>query len=233
MELKWNYDPSTRISKTVITDNLYYTTKDGGQTIHKYVNDQLVRTLHKYGPDNKFTETGHDGLHIDVPGLDDWIDEIKWIAETYPDIVGPLLRDWENGYLNKDGNIEDVGVHRGMGVLSAENPISINRIGQPASIQEMWDYDVIAYTEKDVAEDCRGMGTKWVKHKETGQIYRMGAGEPPFPCCAFPTVHGPWPVDENDITKHGGKFLSILAVLFTSKKLIAIGTGSVFILPFI
>jgi len=208
MELKWIYDPSTRISKTVITDSLYYTTDDGGQTIKKYMDGELVNTFHKYGPDHKFMTTAFEGgMHMHGH-MDEWIDEVEYIAQTYPDIVGPLIRDWEKGYKNKYGQIEDVGVHRGMGVLSADNPVSINRICQPASIQEMWDYEIIATSPNDIDEDCRGLGVRWVKHKETGQIYRMGGGNMvPYPCCAFPTIHGPWPVDESDITLHGGTFL--------------------------
>lgn len=204
MELKWVYDPNTRISKTQITPNLYYTTNDGGQTIKKYVDGQFVKDIHKYGPDKKFMETAMSGIHVENFNMDEWPDEVNWLAETYPEVVGELHREWDKGFLNRNGEIEDIGKVRGNGVLSAEKPISINRICQPASIQEMWDYDVVAFSDKDVAEDCRGMGTQWVKHKETGQIYRMGRGQVPYPCCAYPTVHGPWPVDESDIDLHNG-----------------------------
>lgn len=231
MELKWVYDPNTRISKTQITPELYYTTNDGGQTIKKYVNNELVNTFHKYGPDFKFTETAWSGTHIDNIGLDEWTDEVRWIAENYKDVVGEFLPYWDKGFLNKNGEIEDIGKTRGMGVLSADKPISINRICQPSSVQEMWDYEEIAYTDKDVAEDCRGTGTRWMRHKETGQVVRMAKGLVPFPCCAFPTVHGPWPVDESDIDTHGGKrILSLLMGLLFSKKLAgALATSSAFV----
>lgn len=204
MELKWVYDPNTKISKTQITPELYYTTNDGGQTIKKYVNNELVNTFHKYGPDFKSTDTALTGVHTTVQGLDEWIPEIHWIAENYKEIVGEFFPLWDKGFLNKNGEIEDVGVHRGMGILSVEQPISINRIGQPATIQEQWDYDVIATSTKNLDEDCRGSGLKWLRHKETGQIYRLGGSAPLYPCCAFPTIHGPWPVDESDIDLHGG-----------------------------
>lgn len=203
MELKWVYDPNTRISRTDVTNDLYYTTNDGGQTIKKFVNGEFVRDIHKYGPDKKFANAVLSGAH-DNTSVDEWTDEVVWLAETYSTIVGNLYRYWDKGFLNKHGEIEDIGKVRGQGVVSPEIPISINRICQPASVQEMWDYDVIAHSDNDVAEDCHGTGTKWVKHKKTGQIYRMGGGLVPFPCCAFPTVHGPWLVDESDIDLHGG-----------------------------
>lgn len=203
MELKWVYDPSTKISRVDITDSLYYTTNDGGQTIKKYVNGENIKDFHKYGPENKFTETAPNGQHMDTLGLDEWPKEVEWLSDNYSHIVGKLYRDWDKGFLNKHGVIEDIGVTRGQGVISPELPISINRICQPASVQEMWDYDVIAYSTIDIDEDCRGFGVKWVKHKETGQIFRMSA-HVPYPCCAFPSIHGPWPVDDSDIELHKG-----------------------------
>lgn len=204
MELKWVYDPATRISKTQITENLYYTTNDGGQTIKKYVNGLFNRDLHKYGPTFKSMEICNTGLHIDSPNLDEWADEVKWLAATYPNIVGELLPDWDQGFLNRNGELEDIGKLRGQGVVSKENPISVNRICQPASIQEMWDYDCIAYTDESPYEDCLGTGLKWMKHKETGTILRLGGKQVPFPCCVFPIVHGPYEVDESDIEAHNG-----------------------------
>ncbi len=207
MELKWVYDPNTRISKTEITSDLYYTTDDGGQTIKKYVNGELVKTMHKYGPDRKFDNVAPTGIHVDNIGQDEWPEEVIWLSETYPEKVGILYQYWQNGYKNKNGEIEDIGVERGMGILSEDNPISINRICQPASIQEWWDYDTIAQSPVDVDEDCGGTGVKWIRHKVTGQIYRVGGGHPLFPCCMFPKIHGPWPVDESDIELHKGKYL--------------------------
>lgn len=220
MQLNWVYDPNTRISRVDITDNLYYTTNDGGQTIKKYVNGMLEKELHKYGPDLKFTETSWTGSHIDNISMDEWTDEVVWLSDNYSHIVGKLYRHWDKGYLNQNGEIEDVGVHRGMGVISPELPIAVNRICQPASVQEMWDYEKIAEADTSPYEDCRGGGLKWMKHKITGQIYRMGNKLVPYPCCAFPSIHGPWPVDLDDITKHGGKFLSILVAYVGFKKVV-------------
>lgn len=204
MELKWIYDPNTRISKTQITGDLYYTTNDGGQTIEKYVNNQLVDTFHKYGPNIKFNTVNIDGKYSEFINEDFWPDEVIWLSETYPEIVGKLYIDWDKGFLNRYGEIEDIGKLRGMGVLSAEQPISINRICQPASIQELWDYDIIAYSDENIAEDCNGLGIQWIKHKVTGQIYRMGRGQVLYPCCVYPVIHGPWPVEESDIDLHNG-----------------------------
>lgn len=206
MKLDWVYDPNTRVSKVTINSELYYTTNDGGQTIHKYINNELVDTFHKYGPDYKFANVNFTGSHLKSDEyLDPWPEEVKWLTDTYPNIVGKWYRDWDKGYLNKKGELEGVGTIRGMGIVSPELPISVNRICQPASVQEMWDYEQIAFTEESPYEDCHGGGLKWMKHKVTGQIVRMGAMLVPYPCCAFPSVHGPWPVDESDIEKHNGK----------------------------
>lgn len=209
MKLNWTYDVEKRLATTTITPELYYTTPDGGQTINKYVNNELVQTFHKYGPEHKFTaitdETGHH-TQLSEDFVDEWPAEVKWLSDTYPEIVGKLYPDWDKGFLNSKGEIEDVGQLRGFGIVSPDEPISINRLCCPANEVEWWDWEVIASTDKDVAEDCMGRGTWWRRNKKTGEIVRTSMSTPPYPCCVHPVVHGPYKVDDSDIDLHGGIF---------------------------
>lgn len=204
MKLDWTYDPNTREAKTVITDTLYYTTNDGGQTINKFVNDKLAKTFHKYGKDDKFSNVAPTGIHIEVSThADKWPTEVEWLAETYPEIVGNLYIDWNNGFKNKDGRIEDVGRTRGFGITDTDELISINRLCAPANFTEWWDWEVIATSKKQIDEDCTD-GMIWRKNKNTGEIVRVSTNHPPMPCCVYPRIHGPWPVTIEDIAEHDG-----------------------------
>lgn len=204
MELRWKYDPVERLATAKITDNLYYTTPDGGQTINKFENGVLVDQFHKYGPENKFSEVG-PGMHMQVPiNVDFWTNELHYLAKTYPEIVGELHRDWTEGYRTIDGKLVDVGVSKGHGVNNPVDKIAVNRLCCPANETEWWDWDIIAWSPNDIGNDCHGRGVVWRKHKETGQLVRVSAGTPPYPCCVHPVVHGPFPVDESDIELHNG-----------------------------
>ena len=191
MKLNWTYDPITKIAKTVITDQLFYTTNDGGQTILKFVNDELVSTFHKYGPDLKFSEVSLTGKHTETTHNHEWDKEVSWLSKEYPEIVGEVLPEWDKGFLSKDGSIIDVGIRKGYGVVSPDNPISINRLCQPANEIEGWDYEQVAWSKTNVDDECPD-GVQWIRHKTTGQLYRMGVLQPMNPCCVFPKIHGPY-----------------------------------------
>jgi hypothetical protein len=206
MELTWNYDPNTRIAKCVVDESLHYETPDGGQTISKFYNNQSVGVLYKYGDEKlRFTTKAVTGIHLDNHDYQDqWCDEILFLCESYPDIVGLLNYPWHDGYKNKNGEIEAVGVQRGFGVNNPNDMLSINRLCIPSKITEWWDWDIIAYKEEWASEDSYDEGVLWRKNRITGQIVRVGSGQPPMPCCVFPLIHGPWPVDESDIETNGG-----------------------------
>lgn len=212
MKLNWKYDVENRTAKAVITDNLFYTCSDGGQTINKFVDGQQVKTFHKYGPDNKFCDISpQTGLHLtpaETGYQDDWPHELAWLSKSFPNVVGSYFNpEYTDGFINKFGDLEDLGTKRGMGVTDNIEKISINRMASPANEVEWWDWETIA-TGPDVAEDCMGRGTWWRKNKNTGEIVRTSGGTPPYPCCVHPVVHGPYVVDESDIDKHGGKRLN-------------------------
>jgi hypothetical protein len=207
MILDWKYNVETKIAAVDIVPGLRYETPDGGQTINKFVDGEIVETFHKFGPENKFTGFSRDSTHGMQLGeyFDEWPDEVSWLAAEYPEAVGPLISDWDLGFLEVDGEIRDVGKRRGMGVVSPDKPVSINRICQPAWVQEWWGWEQIARTDKCLDEACHGIGMRWMRNKETGEIVRVGNEQPQVPCCVFPTMHGPYKVDSSDIALHDGQ----------------------------
>jgi len=210
MKLTWKYDPNTKVAKCVINESLYYETPDGGQTINKYYNSQLVNVIHKYGDETlKFTTMAPAGNHLNLEEfIDGWVDEVIFLSETYPDIVGKLYLSWKNGFKNKDGNIEGVGELRGFGVNDLEDMLSINRLCIPSNITEWWDWDIIAFKDQRENETFYEKRLCWKKNRTTGEVVRVGDGQSPVPCCVFPLIHGPWPVEESDIEANGGTRIS-------------------------
>ena len=160
MILNWKYNVETKIAYVDVVPGLRYETPDGGQTINKLVDGEIVETFHKFGPENKFTGFSRDSTHGMDPTTyrDEWPTEAAWLAVEYPEVVGPLISDWDLGFLEVDGEIRDVGKRRGMGVVSPDNPVSVNRICLPASVQEWWGWERIASTTKNLDEACHGMG---------------------------------------------------------------------------
>lgn len=68
-------------------------------------------------------------------------------------------------------------------------------MGIPASVQERWDWDMIASSEEP--QENSMFGTVWLKHITTGEIIRAGASQC-VPCHVFPTIVKPTTIDEND-----------------------------------
>ena len=72
----------------------------------------------------------------------------------------------------------------------------MNRIGIPASVQERWDWTVIAKSN-DKTENAP-QGLSWSKHNDTGEIIRHGSSQN-CPCHVFPAIYVPVVVDEEDL----------------------------------
>ena len=206
MILNWTYNAETKIAAVDVVPGLRYETPDGGQTIDKFVDGELVDTFHNFGPEAKFTEFSNDSSHGMEAGTyrDEWPTEAAWLAVEYPEVVGPLITDWDLGFLDVNGNIRGVGEKWGMGVVSPDNPVSVNRICVPASVQEWWGWEQIAHSTKNIDETCHELGVRWMRNIESGKIVRVGHGQPQIPCCVFPTMHGPFEVDISDIALHDG-----------------------------
>ena len=108
MILDWKYNVETKIATVDVVPGLRYETPDGGQTINKFVDGELVDTFHKFGPDRKFKGFDLEGGAFGLPSSeinDEWPSEVAWLASAYPDAVGPLISDWDMGFLHKDGEI--------------------------------------------------------------------------------------------------------------------------------
>ena len=83
----------------------------------------------------------------------------------------------------------------GMGPNNREDRIMVNRMGIPASVQERWDWNIIASSEEP--QENSMFGTVWLKHITTGEIIRAGASQC-VPCHVFPTILKPVTINEDD-----------------------------------
>lgn len=210
MELKWNWDAKNKMASAYVDNTLHYKTPDGGQTIHKYVNNALVKTFHKYGSDKKFTDYSPSGLHTGDGSVDEWPAEVQWLADNYSNKLGEFNPKYDEGFRERDGSLVDAGKMRGFGVNNMSDKISVNRTLAAANITEWWDWDVVGVSPDDAAPECQGRGTIWRKNYKTGKIVRTSSGTPPFPCCCFPVIYGPWELEtdlQTDLDKYNGKLL--------------------------
>lgn len=205
MRLNWTYNPETRTATTVIDESLSYQTSDGGQSIKKFVDGELVKTFWKYGPKNVFMTKAENGWHIPDNRRDTWTGEIVWLSKRYTDIVGKVYDKWTEGIRNREGNLimvgEDCG---GYGVTDPEEKMSVCRLAAPADYSEWWDYDPIAYSKDYNEEDTYGEGVVWRQHHVTKEIVRVGTNQGPMPNCVYPMIHGPYVVNRADIVKKRG-----------------------------
>ena len=91
--------------------------------------------------------------------------------------------------MNRNGELEDIGVWRGTGVNNPEDKISTNRLGIPASIQEWWDYDLLGTSDKPSEDLCRKR-QKIYDTQRNKKVYCDWTTESPASCCDFPIIHG-------------------------------------------
>lgn len=205
MELKWSYDPVAKLATAYVNESIKYTTPDGGQTVYKYVDGTLVKTMHKYGADNKFMTSHREGKHIDNV-VDEWGSEVEYLIKNHSKELGEYVDGRLTGYRNKNGDLEAIGQHRGQGVNNAEDKIGVNRLFAAANVTEWWDWEVIAESKKLTEE---GLEIQWKKNTKTNEIVRVSAGTPPFPCCVYPQIHGPYSVVdlEKDLSEYDGFFV--------------------------
>ena len=204
MQLDWvpNYSENRL---TFEIDNLKYTTVDGGQNIDKYIDGEFDRRI------RQFSEKPEDWLQPHMsppmsPESDEWGPEIDWLIQTYPEQLGERCDSYE--YRERDGSITTETFIRGQGANNWEDLISVNRLGQPASVQERWDWNQIAVSSLVVENAPNGL--TWSKHIETGEIIRHGTSQN-CPCHVFPQIYVPVVISEEDlkedITSFGGEYL--------------------------
>jgi len=210
MQLDWVVDHSQN-KLTLTLGDFTYVTFDGGQNIDKYCKGEHVKLIKQY-PDKP--DWSH-GFEYNPPACeqDEWPEELEWIIARFPE-VGE--RHFVTTYREKDGNVVDAGQIRGNGVNNLTDLIAVNRLGQPASVQEKWDWEEIATTDSleqipDTVNDPNlhkaNAGISWYRHIETGVIERAGSSQN-CPCHVFPQIYPPVQINpqdlENDIANYGG-----------------------------
>lgn len=208
MQLDWVVDYSEN-RLTFEIDNLRYTTVDGGQNIYKYVDGELEKRI------RQFPERADDYLApmqsppVESPE-DEWPSELHWLVATYPEELGEDLHVSDiREFQMRDGSFDTFDFMPGMGPNNREDRIMVNRMGIPASVQERWDWEQIGMSDEDQSEDSM-FGTVWLRHKETGEIQRVGAGQC-VPCHVFPKVVPPVTIEledlKNDVQNFNGTLI--------------------------
>jgi hypothetical protein len=181
MKLDWKYHPGTQLAilELDVEPSLRYETPDGGQTINKFVNGELEETFHMFSSEHKFLDYNeHPDCGMEQTDFDPaWPDELAWLADTFPDLVG------------------------------ANSTNQYNRMGVDGAVQGWDDYDLFAESEESPDPLCYNKGLFWWKHKETGKIYRTGRGQPQIPDIMHPKIYGPFEVTLEDVAEHNGTVL--------------------------
>jgi len=194
MELNWvvNYDENRL---TFEIDNLRYTTVDGGQNIYKYVDGVETTRIRQFPnmPDDYVAPM--QSPPVEAPE-DEWSSEMNWLTDNYPEELGENLCTSEiRDFQQRDGSFLTLDFMPGMGPNNREDRIMVNRMGIPASVQERWDWNIIASSEEP--QENSMFGTVWLKHITTGEIIRAGASQC-VPCHVFPTILKPVTINEDD-----------------------------------
>lgn len=213
MQLDWVVDYSQN-KLTFEIDNLRYETVDGGQNIYKYQDGKLVQRLRQYPDHPEDYVQPYNPQPPEAP-LDEWLTELEYLIETYPQLGE---KHFVKTYRERDGSITTENFVRGMGVNNLDDLISVNRLGQPASIQEKWDWDELASVanvddiprnmfQEDENLQYAHVGIGWYRHKKTGIIERAGSSQN-CPCHVFPKIYPPTEIHPDDlyddIAKYGG-----------------------------
>ena len=194
MELNWvvNYEENRL---TFEIDNLRYTTVDGGQNIYKYVDGVETTRIRQFPnmPDDYVAPM--QSPPVEAPE-DEWSSEMNWLTDNYPEELGENLCTSEiRDFQQRDGSFLTLDFMPGMGPNNREDRIMVNRMGIPASVQERWDWNIIASSTEP--QENSMFGTVWLKHITTGEIIRAGANQC-VPCHVFPTILKPVTINEDD-----------------------------------
>jgi len=170
MELNWKYNPETNILKFDLTDSIYYETEWGswpinndrypGEVIHKYENGEKSFTFHR---DSAGTDP-QDRVESGDPVMDwHWNEEIRWMLQEHSDVVGEDLTEWDEGFMNEDGELEDVGQTRGKGINNLEEKLAVNRIGLSQKVAQQWGWTLVETFEEEGICFKQHESGEWVK----------------------------------------------------------------------
>jgi hypothetical protein len=198
-------------------ENLHYETFDGGQNIDKYVDGVFDKRIRQY-PD-KPDDWSHGYAPIPPAAeKDEWSSEVLWLIEQGHT---SQLYTQTTTYKEKDGSFTTESFIRGSGHNNLDDLQSVNRLGQPASVQERWDWDIIAECDSwtmglldfTVTDDpdikYAVAGIVWLRHKETNEITRAGSSQH-CPCHVFPQIYRPVVIAEEDLASDLAKYNATL-----------------------
>ena len=178
MELRWAHNQEENLLKCIIFDDvdlnqiLYYTTVDGGSTIKKYFNDNLVSTISKTEHNDPWEQekeflnnhySEHVGVYKPMWHLLDMSDEEYhlWVVDNQWQMAMPLYG------ISKDG-------------------VYLDRLQRHAFVQEGRDMENIVQNELEklwIEKDSEGNYYQREWCEENNSFYNVQ------PCCVFP--HNP------------------------------------------
>tara|TARA_R110000764_G_scaffold233647_1_gene326978 strand:+ start:142 stop:801 length:660 start_codon:yes stop_codon:yes gene_type:complete len=216
MQLDWQavYDENKLV---LDIENLHYETIDGGQNIDKYIDGVFDKRIKQY-PDMPVNWTHGYSPIPPVAEKDEWPVEVQWLIEQGH--TTPLYIE-STTYKEKDGSFTTESFIRGSGHNNLDDLQSVNRLGQPASVQERWDWDIIAECDSwtmglldfTVTDDpdikYAVAGIVWLRHKETNEITRAGSSQH-CPCHVFPQIYRPVVIAEEDLASDLAKYNATL-----------------------
>jgi len=189
MELNWTYDVETKLMTFILNDSIKYVATSGGLRIDKHQDGEIVETFIRRNR-KEFSEI------TDVPEDSErsWGEELNWLCEEHPDIVGENYMDWDKGFINREGELVDIGMSRGQGVNNPTDKIAVNRLGIPANITENWDWEHIGQFDDEKI--------KFLKNIKTGKIIKVDWSNMMIPCDVFPEIYGPYESSEEEFEKY-------------------------------
>ena len=185
MELAWIHNREQNILKTVIFDDvkfnqiLYYTTMDGGNTIKKYFNDNLVST---------FTRTEH---------TDPWEEEKDFLTTHYSENVGAYTPMWHLLDLTEQEYAQwevDNNWNMAMPLYGiSKDGVYLDRLQRHAFVQEGRDMEDFYRNElRKLWIEQDTLGNLFVREwsEENNSFYNVQ------PCCVFPHNPGRIPISK-------------------------------------
>ena len=187
MELNWTYDVETKLMTFVLNDTIKYVAKSGGSHIDKHQDGEIVETFIRRNREEPIIkDNGHSERS--------WSDELMWLCKEHTDIVGKNYIGWDKGFVNREGELNGVGTHRGQGVNNPTDKIAVNRLGIPANITENWDWErLIEFPDE---------GIQFKKNKKTGKIIKCDFNDMMIPCDVYPEIFGPYESSEEEIEEY-------------------------------
>ena len=178
MELNWTHNQAENLLKCVIFSNkynqeLYYTTKDGGQVIKKYFNDNLITT---------FERTEHS---------DPWEQEKEWLGDAYQEFTGEYQPMWYLQELSDEEYAEwenTRGWNMAMPLYGiSEDGVYLDRLQRHSYVQEGRDMENVILNELEkiwIEKDSEGNYYQREWCEENNSFYNVQ------PCCVFPNNPG-------------------------------------------